>query len=85
MGLPGRCGQRRGDGDDGPGPRVLWTPTLRWPRSTRSSSPRTARSYALDAKINFDDNALYRHKDLIELRDLNEEDPLEVEASQVTG
>ena len=38
--------------------------------------------YALDAKINFDDNALYRHKDLLELRDLNEEDPLEVEASK---
>ncbi len=38
--------------------------------------------YALDAKINIDDNALYRHKDLIELRDLNEEDPLEVEASK---
>jgi succinyl-CoA synthetase beta subunit len=38
--------------------------------------------YALDAKINLDDNALYRHKDLIELRDLNEEDPLEVEASR---
>ncbi len=38
--------------------------------------------YALDAKITFDDNALYRHKDLLELRDLNEEDPLEVEASR---
>ena len=38
--------------------------------------------YALDAKINVDDNALYRHKDLLELRDLNEEDPLEVEASR---
>ncbi|MFN0165765.1 MAG: ADP-forming succinate--CoA ligase subunit beta [Bryobacteraceae bacterium] len=38
--------------------------------------------FALDAKINLDDNALYRHKDLIELRDLNEEDPLEVEASK---
>ena len=38
--------------------------------------------YALDAKINLDDNALYRHKDLVELRDLNEEDPLEVEASK---
>ncbi len=37
--------------------------------------------YALDAKINLDDNGLYRHKDLIELRDRNEEDPLEVEAS----
>ena len=41
--------------------------------------------YALDAKINFDDNALYRHKDLVELRDLNEEDPLEVEASQASA
>jgi succinyl-CoA synthetase beta subunit len=38
--------------------------------------------YALDAKINFDDNALFRHKDVAELRDLNEEDPLEVEASK---
>ncbi|HET9401745.1 MAG TPA: ADP-forming succinate--CoA ligase subunit beta [Candidatus Acidoferrales bacterium] len=37
---------------------------------------------ALDAKISFDDNALYRHKDLKELRDLDEEDPLEVEASK---
>jgi succinyl-CoA synthetase beta subunit len=38
--------------------------------------------FALDAKINFDDNAMFRHKDLLELRDLNEEDPLEVEASR---
>jgi succinyl-CoA synthetase beta subunit len=38
--------------------------------------------YALDAKITFDDNALYRHKELAELRDINEEDPLEVEASK---
>ena len=38
--------------------------------------------YALDAKINLDDNAMFRHKDLLELRDLNEEDPLEVEASR---
>ena len=37
---------------------------------------------ALDAKVNFDDNALYRHPDLKELRDLDEEDPLEVEASK---
>jgi succinyl-CoA synthetase beta subunit len=37
---------------------------------------------ALDAKINFEDNALYRHPDLQELRDLAEEDPLEVEASK---
>jgi succinyl-CoA synthetase beta subunit len=37
---------------------------------------------ALDAKINFDDNGLYRHKDVAEFRDLDEEDPLEVEASK---
>jgi succinyl-CoA synthetase beta subunit len=37
---------------------------------------------ALDAKMNFDDNALYRHADIKELRDLAEEDPLEVEASK---
>src|SRR5262249_6236424 len=37
---------------------------------------------ALDCKMNFDDNALYRHKDIKELRDLNEEDPLEIEASK---
>ncbi len=37
---------------------------------------------ALDAKMNFDDNALYRHRDIRELRDLAEEDPLEIEASK---
>jgi succinyl-CoA synthetase beta subunit len=37
---------------------------------------------ALDAKIDFDDNSLYRHKDILEYRDLDEEDPLEVEASK---
>jgi succinyl-CoA synthetase beta subunit len=37
---------------------------------------------ALDAKVSFDDNALYRHADLRDLRDLSEEDPLEVEASK---
>jgi len=37
---------------------------------------------ALDAKVNFDDNALFRHKDILEYRDLDEEDPLEVEASK---
>jgi succinyl-CoA synthetase beta subunit len=40
------------------------------------------RVLALDAKLNFDDNALYRHKDVAELRDINEEDPLDVEASK---
>ena len=43
---------------------------------------RDGKVYALDAKINLDDNALFRHKNLIELRDLHEEDPLEVEASR---
>ena len=36
----------------------------------------------LDAKINFDDNALYRHKDILSLRDINEIDPIELEASK---
>ncbi|NTW57122.1 MAG: ADP-forming succinate--CoA ligase subunit beta [Chlorobiaceae bacterium] len=40
------------------------------------------RVIALDAKINFDDNALFRHKDFLELRDIHEEDPFEVEASK---
>ncbi len=40
------------------------------------------RLLALDAKINFDDNALFRHTDVKELRDLDEESPLEVEASR---
>jgi len=38
--------------------------------------------FALDCKINFDDNAMFRHKELKELRDIAEEDPLEVEASK---
>jgi succinyl-CoA synthetase beta subunit len=40
------------------------------------------RVLALDAKLNFDDNALYRHKEIVALRDLHEEDPLDVEASK---
>ena len=40
------------------------------------------RLIALDAKVNFDDNALYRHQDFYALRDLNEEEPLEIEASK---
>jgi succinyl-CoA synthetase beta subunit len=40
------------------------------------------RLFALDAKVTFDDNALFRHPDLRELRDVTEEDPLEVEASK---
>jgi succinyl-CoA synthetase beta subunit len=45
-------------------------------------SCRDGRLFALDAKINFDDNALFRHPDLRGLRDIGEEDPLEVEASK---
>ena len=37
---------------------------------------------ALDAKMNFDDNALYRHEDIVAMRDLDEEDPAEIEASR---
>lgn len=37
---------------------------------------------ALDAKLNFDDNALFRHPDILEMRDLNEEEPSEIEASK---
>src|SRR5271167_711898 len=40
------------------------------------------RLFALDAKVTFDDNALFRHPDIRELRDITEEDPLEVEASK---
>jgi len=42
---------------------------------------RDGRALALDAKMNFDDNSLFRHPDIRELRDLDEEDPLEVKAS----
>jgi succinyl-CoA synthetase beta subunit len=40
------------------------------------------RVFALDAKLNVDDNALFRHKELVDLRDVHEEDPLDVEASK---
>ena len=40
------------------------------------------RVLALDAKVDIDDNAMFRHKDTLECRDLDEEDPLEVEASK---
>jgi succinyl-CoA synthetase beta subunit len=43
---------------------------------------RDGRLIALDAKVNFDDNALFRHQDIRDLRDITEEDPLEVEASK---
>ncbi len=40
------------------------------------------RMFAIDAKVNFDDNALFRHPDIVSLRDLNEEDPKEIQASK---
>jgi succinyl-CoA synthetase beta subunit len=40
------------------------------------------RVVALDAKLNFDDNALFRHPEIVEMRDLDEEDPAEIEASK---
>jgi len=43
---------------------------------------RDGRVVALDAKLNFDDNALYRHPEIVAMRDLDEEDPLEIEASK---
>jgi succinyl-CoA synthetase beta subunit len=43
---------------------------------------RDGKVLALDAKINFDDNAMFRHPDLLALRDLDEEDPAEIEASK---
>jgi succinyl-CoA synthetase beta subunit len=46
------------------------------------SSSRRRRSLALDAKFNFDDNALYRHPEIAAMRDTAEEDPREVEASK---
>ncbi len=52
--------------------------------TTKPSSPdaQDAKLLALDCKLTFDDNAMFRHKELKELRDLAEEDPLEVEASK---
>ena len=43
------------------------------------------RVIALDAKLNFDSNALFRHPDIVAMRDLDEEDPAEVEASNSTS
>ncbi len=50
--------------------------------STKEGSLTQGKLLALDAKINFDDNALYRHPEIETLRDFNEEDPKEVEASK---
>src|SRR5688572_31616167 len=50
------------------------------PRSTLF--PYTTLFRSLDAKMNFDDNALFRHPEIVALRDLDEEDPAEIEASK---
>ncbi len=58
--------------------------SLRTPHNLRLTCSKTSdnKILAVDAKVNIDDSALYRHKNLAELRDLSEEDPLEVEAGQ---
>ena len=53
-----------------------------WSRSRSLITTPSGDVLALDAKVNFDSNALFRHPDVVELRDLNEEDPKEVEASK---
>ena len=78
----GRAGESGGAGDDG-----IWRKRNdALDASLAEINPfiptKDGKVYALDAKINLDDNALFRHKDLAALRDLNEEDPLEVEASR---
>ena len=57
--------------------------TPRWSRSTRSSSRRPGELFALDGKLNFDDNALFRHPDIAALRDPDEEDPRERAAKEI--
>ena len=57
--------------------------TPRSSRSTRWSSPEQGELLALDGKLNFDDNALYRHPDVAALRDPDEEDPREREAKKI--
>ena len=52
------------------------------PKHRRQARAHVLKRKALDAKLTFDDNALFRHADLRELRDITEEDPLEVEASK---
>ena len=56
--------------------------TRRWSRSIRFITTKDDKLFALDAKITFDDNALFRHPAIKALRDVAEEDPLEVEASK---
>ena len=55
---------------------------LRWLEINPFLLTEDGKFYALDAKLNFDDNALFRHPEIKELRDLDEEEPLEIEASK---
>ncbi len=73
--------QRRRGGDDRPGEGLRCDGCFAG-RDQSIHCCEDGKVYALDAKFNLDDNALYRHKDLLDLRDQNEEDPLEVEASR---
>ena len=63
-------------------PLIVTSPIVTSPIVTSNDGNEEARLVALDAKINFDDNALHRHKELLLLRDLNEEEPLEIEAGR---
>ena len=54
----------------------------RWWRSIRWSSPSDKKLIALDGKVSFDDNGLFKHDDVQQMRDLNEEEPLEIEAGE---
>ncbi len=64
LGLDGAHGEQGREGDDARSTTRSSAPTRRWSRSTRSSSPRAGDLLALDAKMNFDDNALFRHPDI---------------------
>ena len=57
-------------------------PTHRWSEINPLILTGDNRVVALDAKMNFDDNALFRHPEIVALRDLDEEDPAEIEASK---
>ena len=82
LGLQGPQVAAGDEDDDGALQAPSSRPTRRCSRSTRSSSPKSGELLALDAKMSFDDNAIFRHPEFKELRDIAEEDPLEVEASK---
>ena len=78
----GRSGRQGRQADDAPSTRRSSPRRVAGRDQSARSSPAGGDLLALDAKMSFDDNALYRHPDLKELRDLGEEDPLEIEASK---